>query len=92
MYKKVVLRRLCKVISLDFDHAEQDAAFEEGAPTDVKVSDKIIETTIVDPFEKPKEIAPDQYAELRAKIMKEHPEYESWQVDAIIDEHKEAAK
>lgn len=31
MYKKTVLRRLCKLIELDFDSIEQAKAFEEGA-------------------------------------------------------------
>ncbi len=31
MYKKTVLRRLCKLIELDFDSIEQKQAFEEGS-------------------------------------------------------------
>lgn len=31
MYKKTVLRRLCKLIELDFDTIEQYRAFEEGS-------------------------------------------------------------
>lgn len=94
MWKKMVMRRICKVLSLNFDNSDQDKAFEEGAVTLVKVSEKVIDTKITDPFEKKddgKDIVPvDPHAALRAKIMKEHPEYESWQVDAIINEHKEA--
>lgn len=36
MYKKTVLRRLCKLIDLNFDTADQDQAFEEGSLMDVK--------------------------------------------------------
>ena len=51
MYKKTVLRRLCKLIDLDFDNAEQIKAFEEGSDFD---ADKVVESTVVeakDPFE-----------------------------------------
>lgn len=53
---------------------------------EVKDADKP-SVPVEDPF-KNKQI--DHDAELRAKIKKDHPEYESWQVDAIINEHKEA--
>lgn len=36
MCKKTVLRRLCKLIDLDFDTAEQCKAFEEGSEFDVR--------------------------------------------------------
>lgn len=36
MCKKTVLRRLCKLIDLNFDNAEQIAAFEDGSDFDVK--------------------------------------------------------
>ena len=53
MCKKTVLRRLCKLIDLNFDTAEQCQAFEDGSAFDVK--------------EKPKEKyqAQDIYAALR---------------------------
>lgn len=40
MCKKTVLRRLCKLIDLDFDTAEQCQAFEDGSEFDVKEKDK----------------------------------------------------
>lgn len=40
MCKKTVLRRLCKLIDLDFDTAEQCQAFEEGSEFDVKEKPK----------------------------------------------------
>lgn len=53
MCKKVVLRRLCKMLALDFDHAEQDKAFEEGAATVVTgKTKKVMDVDIVDPFGK----------------------------------------
>lgn len=52
MYKKTVLRRLCKLIDLDFDNAEQIRAFEEGSAFDVKkgsvIDAEAVEVT--DPF------------------------------------------
>ncbi|MGF7059250.1 recombinase RecT [Brassicibacter mesophilus] len=36
MYKKTVLRRLCKLIELDFDSIEQKQAFEEGSGFEFK--------------------------------------------------------
>lgn len=40
MCKKTVLRRLCKLIDLNFDTAEQCQAFEEGSEFDVKEKPK----------------------------------------------------
>ena len=40
MCKKTVLRRLCKMIDLDFDTAEQAQAFEDGSAFDVKRPNK----------------------------------------------------
>lgn len=40
MCKKTVLRRLCKLIDLDFDTAEQCQAFEDGSEFDVKEKPK----------------------------------------------------
>lgn len=40
MCKKTVLRRLCKLIDLDFDTAEQCQAFEDGSEFDVKEQPK----------------------------------------------------
>lgn len=49
MYKKTVLRRLCKVIELDFESIEQKQAFEGASDYDFsREADKI-----VDPFEEP---------------------------------------
>jgi len=40
MCKKTVLRRLCKLIDLDFDTAEQCQSFDDGSEFDVKVKSK----------------------------------------------------
>lgn len=41
MYKKTVLRRLCKLIELDFDSIEQKQAFDEGAGMEFDKTDKV---------------------------------------------------
>lgn len=54
MYKKTVIRRLCKMIDLDFDNADQREAFDAGADADPKkIKDTIdVDHTVSDPFEK----------------------------------------
>ncbi len=54
MYKKTVLRRLLKKVSLDFDSAEQDAAYKDGADVefDKALEEKTKETS---PFDIPEE-------------------------------------
>lgn len=53
MYKKTVLRRLCKLIDLDFDNIEQQKAFQEGSDFDPKKEVVIDEQTsvVLDPFQ-----------------------------------------
>ena len=50
MCKKTVLRRLCKLIDLDFDYAEQMQAFEDASPFDVKHEEKPEPEKAVDVF------------------------------------------
>ena len=53
MYKKTVLRRLCKLIDLDFDNIEQQKAFQEGSDFDAK-KEVIIDantSVVLDPFQ-----------------------------------------
>jgi len=51
MCKKTVLRRLCKMIDLNFDTAEAMQAFEDGSEFDVKNPQTPEPTKGVDPFE-----------------------------------------
>ncbi len=53
MYKKTVLRRLCKLIDLDFDNIEQQIAFQDGSDFDPQKEVIIDENTsvVVDPFQ-----------------------------------------
>lgn len=50
MAKKTVLRRLCKLIDLDFDFREQFEAFEDGSGFDVKGTEKPEPEKGVNPF------------------------------------------
>lgn len=52
MYKKTVLRRLCKLIDLNFDNIEQQKAFQDGSDFDPK-KEVIIDaqtSVVTDPF------------------------------------------
>lgn len=48
MYKKTVLRRLCKLIELDFENAEQVKAFDDGS--DFEIDKKPEQQEATDPF------------------------------------------
>lgn len=53
MYKKTVLRRLCKMIDLDFDNIEQQEAFDDGSdfdPNKETVIDGQAREVATDPF------------------------------------------
>lgn len=103
MYKKVVLRRLTKMIDLNFDRAEQDEAFEEGAETTMDPKKQIIDVNIEDPFEKAATegtaqtqpspaVTIDPDADMKAGIRKNHPEWNEWEVQDEIDRLKKAGK
>lgn len=65
MCKKTVLRRLCKLIDLNFDTAEQMQAFEDGSDFDVKNPNPVEPEKAVDVFAtvEAKEITEDNDAE-----------------------------
>ena len=101
MCKKVVLRRLCKLIDLDFDYAEQDEAFEEGAQVDLKNDAAANAKAMVDPFKEPEPtktidknvtdaqlVDKDPDAELKATLRKQYPSDEEWQIIARIKESR----
>lgn len=93
--KKTVLRRLCKLLALDFDRAEQDLAFEEGAETEVRSGKKIIDTAVADPFKEAEKLnyaqetaIVDPDAELKATLKAKHPTEADWQIMARIKESR----
>lgn len=52
MYKKTVIRRLCKVIDLQFDNDDQKKAFDEGADIDRSKIKETIDVDVQNPFDK----------------------------------------
>ena len=48
MYKKTVLRRICKLIDLDFDNSQQQQAFQDGGDFDTR-SKIVIDTNVAEP-------------------------------------------
>ncbi len=64
MYKKTVLRRLCKLIDLDFDNFEQQKAFQEGSDFDPNKEVIIDENTsvVIDAFSKERSEQPNTAA------------------------------
>lgn len=52
MYKKTVLRRICKLVDLNFDTAEQCEAFMDGGDMDVNKTPEPNEEAVVDVFAK----------------------------------------
>jgi recombination protein RecT len=104
MCKKTVLRRLCKLIDLDFDNIEQQKAYEEGSDTAVHTNKEAVDAQakkVADPFKAPAEpakpavedaqIVPtpaDPDAELIAALMRKHPGEELWQIKARIKESR----
>jgi recombination protein RecT len=67
MCKKTVLRRLCKLIDLNFDNAEQQQAFEDSSDFDVK--DKPKEKYVAkDVYKDEEPVADVEYREAPAEI------------------------
>lgn len=100
MYKKVVLRRLTKMIDLNFDRSEQDEAFEEGADPTMDPKKQIIDVSIDDPFKEAaqEEAAPAQAVppaatdpdeQIKEVIRKEHPDWNEWQVSDEVEKRKQ---
>lgn len=61
MYKKTVLRRLCKNIELDFDTIEQRQAFEDAAEMDFNKESKPAQKS---PLERPATVVDGEYTEV----------------------------
>lgn len=51
MYKKTILRRLCKLIELDFDNIEQKRAFDDGGDAIFENESEVEETKEKSVFE-----------------------------------------
>lgn len=101
MCKKVVLRRVCKMIDLNFDNQEQQKAYEEGSDSDVRTDKpEAVAPKVSDPFND--EQAPavvvaeavivDADSKLRADLKTKFPNEANWQINARIREIKEAKR
>ena len=64
MAKKTVLRRLCKMIDLNFDTAEANQAYEDGSDTDVKNVAQKEKTEAHDVYAKGNVVADGEYKEV----------------------------
>ncbi len=76
MQKKTVIRRLCKLIDLNFDNDDQRKAFDEGGDLDKnKIKDTIdVEAQVSDPFEKEDKDKTDKGDPRFKKPLEEKPE------------------
>lgn len=104
MCKKTVIRRLCKMISIEFDNQEQAKAFDEGGDVSFDKTTPKEKPRVEDPFaaDAPIDVtvspqspgipgnieAPDPDAHLRREFKEMHPEYEDWKIDALVKERK----
>ena len=64
MYKKTVLRRICKLIDLNFDNSEQCKAFEEGSDFDVNKKTEKEVVSAEDPFAKSEDVIDGEAVEI----------------------------
>ena len=64
MAKKTVLRRLCKMIDLNFDTAEANQAYEDGSDTDIKNVAQKEKTEAHDVYAKGNVVADGEYKEV----------------------------
>lgn len=90
MYKKIVLRRVCKLVSLSFDMHEQEAAHQEGNDSLIPLENTVIDTSaeeVKDPFKKAEQ-KEDPDAELRRVLRSKHSTEEEWQIEARIKESR----
>jgi recombination protein RecT len=75
MYKKTILRRLCKLIELDFDNIEQKRAFDEGGDATFDNADEIKEAKEKSVFDDDKEDE-DTIQDAEFKIIDDNEELE----------------
>lgn len=99
MAKKTVLRRLCKLLDLDFDNIEQSKAYDEGGDADFHKPQAPQEPVkVVDPFKKegpatgPEKaqdavIVPsqDKKDKIREELRAKNPGLTEWDLDEAVD-------
>ena len=78
MCKKTVLRRLCKLIDINFDFSEQYQAYEDGSDFDVKGTEKPEVEKGVNPFENGSsgviDVAPEEVVDVMSEAKEVFPE------------------
>ena len=88
MYKKTVLRRLCKFIELDFDVAEQLTAFQDGAGVEFDNTAQAAKPLAIAEKEKPVDVMQQIRAKQESK--KPEPVKEPVAEPEVIDEPPQA--
>ena len=93
--KKTVLRRLCKMVDLDFDYAEQQQAYDEASDAEFKedVNKKPDAPEVPDPFKgggqaniSEATIVPNAEEEAKKALRLKFPGEEEWQIEARYKE------
>lgn len=104
MYKKIVLRRVCKLVSLAFDSHEQEAAHQEGSDGLIPEIKTVIDASaeeVIDPFKKKPEtnaaspvavlpVSKEPFNEdkCRQELKEKHPEYHDNYINFLVSEEK----
>lgn len=84
MYKKTVLRRLCKLIELDFESIEQREIFEAAADADVKKNEKTKEKSIFEQQEQ-SEVVETEFKEIQEEDQQENM-FDGTPLEGDVDE------
>jgi recombination protein RecT len=94
MYKKIVMRRACKLVDLHFDNHEQEKAYEEGGDADFSgTKPEAVIPKVEDPFKnnEVKSLTTDAVLvegedSLINQLRKKYPGEETWQLEARLKE------
>lgn len=102
MYKKIVMRRVCKMVDLHFNTHEQESAYEDGGDAEFKQS-PVVAPKVADPFlDDSKQTAvihqdaeivhtsvdPVLFKDMKAKF----PQEDDWQIEVRVKEMTEGKK
>ncbi len=98
MAKKVIIKRVCKLVTLNFDNPKQAEAFEAGAITDIKQEAITVSPVVEDAFSKAKELDnKDKKEELQPEPKQApdqpiKPQTEREQIDKVRKEIEDSLK
>lgn len=87
MYKKTVLRRLLKLVELNFENEDQDKAFDDGG--DLRKDNQVVDASAqaVDPFDEPVDANKPQ-GNLPPPPLTEDQEKELWETGKVSTDGK----